>query len=143
MSKKHHISVKLPCSKKLWQAIQTKANSLDKDPVTVTIDTLNQAFGLSLTSESLPTNQELSQVKTRLAAIEQAIKPLLIDPHLSQKLVELLDKKPDIIREELPLDRGFQSSISTLNVYAASVHSLTDDDIEDEPDEILYDFLPG
>jgi hypothetical protein len=140
MSNRDFVSVSFQCPQELWQAIQRKADSLKKDPITVTIDTLNQAFGLSLSEENKVTTEEISQLKKRLNTIEQVIKPFLIDPYLSQKLVELIRKNSNTLKTETQSD--LTPLVSGIDIYSASVNDI-DDDIEDEPDEILYDFLPG
>jgi hypothetical protein len=141
MSNRNFVSVNFQCPQELWQAIQRKADSLNQDPITVTIDTLNRAFGLSLSEKNKVTTEEISQLKARLNTIEQAIKPFLIDPYLSQKLVELVREHSNTLMTET--QSGLAPLASRIDIYSASVNNINDDDIEDEPDEILYDFLPG
>jgi hypothetical protein len=131
-----HISVNFHCPQQLWQVIQAKADRLGKDPVTVTIDTLNEAFGLSGESGTLATNRELVSIKTRLEAIEAAIQPFLRDISLNQKIERISAEKTPEIHNVSP-------SISPVAPDLAARQYLIhdDDDIEDEPDEILVDFL--
>lgn len=141
MSNRDFISVNLQCPPELWRAIQSKADKLGQDPVSIAIATLNDAFGLSQASKNAVSNEELELVKRRLSNIEQAIKPLLIDPKLAHKLTELASESTNNVSESAPIERELPLAISTMNIYSASVQSLANDDVEDEPDEILYDFL--
>jgi hypothetical protein len=135
------ISVNFQCPPELWQAIQSKAERLGQDPISVAIATLNEAFGLTQSSHKTVPNEELELVKRKLSNIEQAIKPLLIDTRLVHKLAKLASEIPNKERQEEPIEREIPVQISTTHIYSASMQSLANDDVEDEPDEILYDFL--
>jgi predicted transcriptional regulator len=130
--KKITLSTKVPRS---WgNKLEELAEQTGRSPTDLLREALAQYLGVE--DEKTAEMDRLRAIETELAGLNQKVTEL--EPYKTQMTV--------ILTKLAIIERAIASNQYPGNItqtFAVEMQAIADDDLDDEPDEILIDFLPG